>query len=91
MTPEKMLAFIEKRDGDICDEWYGPPRDLVAMVMLDFAKFLGIELVVPKYVPRKTKPEVDRQELLRQLLPEIEKLFDLKYKELESKEIGEKE
>lgn len=87
---EQMLAFVDTCDGDYCDEWYATPRDFAAQVLADFAKFLGEELVVPEYVPRKTKPEVDREvdraEMLRQLLPEIERLFDLKYKELENKE-----
>lgn len=83
---EQMLAFIDTCDGDYCDEWYATPRDFAAQVLADFAKFLGEELVVPEYVPRKTKPEIDRSELLRQLLPEIERLFNLKYKQLENKE-----
>jgi hypothetical protein len=83
---EQMLAFIESCDRDRFDEWYATPRDFASTVLSDFAQFLGVELVVPEYVPRKTKPEVDRQELFRQLMPEIERMFNLKYKQLENKE-----
>lgn len=77
---DKMLAFIETRDGDYFDEWYASPRDFAATIMLDFAAYLGLELVVPEYVPRKTKPEVDRHELMKALMPGIRELFDLEYK-----------
>lgn len=79
---EKMLAFIDAQDGEELDEWYSTHRDFAAGVLLDFAQHLGLELVVPEYIPRKTKPQVDRAELMRALLPEIERLFDLKYDKL---------
>ena len=89
MTPEeiqaKMLEFIEGRDGDYFDEWYGSPRDFAATILSDFAQFLGVELVVPEYVPRKTKPQVDREALLKALMPGIRNLFDIEYKKMDEK------
>ena len=82
---EKMLAFIETRDGDYFDEWYASPRDFAATVLSDFAKHLGIELVVPEYVPRKTKPQVDREALLKALMPGIRDLFDIEYKKMDAR------
>ena len=82
---EKMLAFIETRDGDYFDEWYASPRDFAATVLSDFAEHLGIELVVPEYIPRKTKPQVDREALLKALLPGIYNLFDIEFKKMEAK------
>ena len=89
MTPEelqtKMLEFIETRDGDYMDDWYASPRDYAATVLSDFAEFLGLELVVPEYVPRKTKPEVDREALLKALMPGIRDLFDVEYRKMNEK------
>lgn len=82
---DKMLAFIETRDGDYFDDWYASPRDFAATILSDFAEHLGIELVVPEYVPRKTKPQVDRQELLKALMPGIRELFDVEYKKMDEK------
>jgi hypothetical protein len=82
---DKMLAFIETRDGDYFDEWYASPRDFAATVLSDFAEHLGIELVVPAYIPRKTRPQVDRQELLKALMPGIRELFDVEYKKMNEK------
>ena len=81
---EKMLAFIETRDGDYFDEWYASPRDFAATVLSDFAEHLGIELVVPEYVPRKTRPQVDREALLKALMPGIRDLFDIEYKKMDA-------
>ena len=81
----KMLEFIETRDGDYFDEWYASPRDYAATVLSDFAEFLGVELVVPEYVPRKTKPEVDREALLKALMPGIRDLFDVEYRKMNEK------
>ena len=80
----KMLEFIDARDGDYFDDWYGSPRDFAATILSDFAQFLGLELVVPEYVPRKTRPQVDREALLRALMPGIRDLFNIEYKKLDA-------
>ena len=89
MTPEelqtKILEFIETQDGDYFDDWYASPRDYAATVLSDFAEFLGLELVVPEYVPRKTKPEVDREALLKALMPGIRDLFNVEYRKMNEK------
>jgi hypothetical protein len=76
---EKMLAFIESQDGEDLDEWYATNRDFSATVLLDFARYMGLELVVPEYIPRKDKRTVNREELLRDLLPHIQELFNMEY------------
>jgi hypothetical protein len=76
----KMLAFIETQDGDYDDEWYASPRDFAATILSDFSEYLGLELVVPEHVPQLKKPEIDRNEMFKALLPEISKLFDIEYK-----------
>ena len=81
----KMLEFIETQDGDYMDDWYASPRDYAATVLSDFAEFLGLELVVPEYVPRKTKPEVDREALLKALMPGIRDLFNVEYRKMNEK------
>jgi hypothetical protein len=78
----KMLEFIDTQDGEYCDEWYATRRDFAATVLLDFAEFLGVELVVPEYVPRLTRPQVDRNELLKALMPGIHELFNLQYQKM---------
>lgn len=72
----KMLEFIETQDGDYDDEWYASPRDFAAVILSDFAKHLGLVLDVPPYVPLKTKPEINRAELLKELMPQVSKLLD---------------
>jgi len=76
---DKMLAFIETQDGDDFDEWYATQRDFAASILSDFAEHLGIEMVVPEYIPTKTKPQIDRNEMLKALLPGINQLFNLEY------------
>lgn len=83
---EKMLEFIEAQDGDYFDEWYGSPRDFVSTVLTDFAQYLGMYLVVPEFVPKLKKPEVDRHELLKKLQPEIAKIFEIEYKKMMEKQ-----
>lgn len=83
---QKMLEFIETQDGDYFDEWYGSPRDFVSTVLTDFAQYLGMYLVVPEFVPKLKKPEVDRHELLKKLQPEIAKIFEIEYKKMMEKQ-----
>ena len=75
----KMLAFIETQPGDYADEWYASPRDFAATILTDFAEYLGVEIVVPEYVPQVKKAVIDRNELLTALLPGMRALFDLEY------------
>jgi hypothetical protein len=84
----KMLEFIETQDGDYFDEWYGSPREFAATILTDFAEYLGTNLVVPEFVPKLKKPEVDRHELLKKLMPEISKIFEVEYKKMVEKNNG---
>jgi hypothetical protein len=81
----KMLAFIETQDGDHDDEWYASPRDFAATILSDFSEYLGLELVVPEYVPQLKKPEIDRNAMLKSLMPEIQRLFNVEFKKHEEK------
>jgi hypothetical protein len=82
---QKMLEFIETQDGDYFDEWYASPREFASTILTDFAKYLGMCLVVPEFVPKLKKPEVDRHELLKKLQPEISKIFEIEYKKMMEK------
>jgi hypothetical protein len=82
---QKMLEFIETQDGDYFDEWYASPREFASTILTDFAKYLGMYLVVPEFVPKLKKPEVDRHELLKKLQPEISKIFEIEYKKMMEK------
>jgi hypothetical protein len=77
----KMLAFIETQDGSYDTEWYASPRDFAATILNDFAQHLGLEMVIPEYVPQLKKPEIDRNAMFQSLLPEIQRLFNVAYKE----------
>ena len=77
---DKMLAYIETQDGSYDDEWYASPRDFAATILIDFAEYLGVEIVVPEYIPQVKKAVIDRNELFKELLPGIRDLFDLEYK-----------
>ena len=81
----QMLEFIETQDGDYFDEWYASPREFASTILTDFAKYLGMYLVVPEFVPKLKKPEVDRHELLKKLQPEISKIFEIEYKKMMEK------
>ena len=81
----KILAFIETQDGEDMDEWYATRRDFASTVMTDFAEYLGLELVVPEYIPRLKKPEVDRNELFKALMPQICTLFNIEYNKAKEK------
>jgi hypothetical protein len=89
MTPdeltEKMLAFIETHDGEDMDDWYATRRDFASTVLSDFAEYLGLEMVVPDYIPQLKQPEIDRNELFKALMPQICTLFDIEYKKAKEK------
>ena len=89
---EKMLAFIDTKDGDRMDEWYCDERGLYAMPLEEFAQFIGLELVVPKYIPKKTLSMVEKEEMrkkvMRELTPRIEELFGMEFKRLEDEMKG---
>lgn len=81
----KMLAFIETQDGDRCDEWYESPRNFAATILSDFSEYLGLELVVPEHVPQLKKPEIDRNAMLKSLMPEIQRMFNIEFEKHEGK------
>ena len=89
MTPdeltEKMLAFIETHDGEDMDDWYATRRDFASTVLSDFAEYLGLELVVPDYIPQLKQPEIDRNELFKSLMPQICTLFEIEYNKAKEK------
>lgn len=73
---KRMLEFIETQDGSYDTEWYASPRDFATVILSDFAQHLGFVLDVPPYVPIKDKPEIDRAQLLKELLPKLGTLLD---------------
>lgn len=72
---KKMLEFIETQDGDSFNVWCATPKGFTATILSDFAEHLGIEMVVPEYIPTKTKPQINRDEMLNALLPHINQIF----------------
>lgn len=89
---QKMIEFADTQDGDMFDEWYATAREVATAVLTDFAKHIGVEVAIPDYVPVKTRQEVNlekqRKEIFREMLPELEKLFNLRYKEITEKNRG---
>ena len=79
---KRMLEFIETQNGDYDEEWYASRRDFAAVILSDFAEHLGFVLDVPPYVRVRDKPEIDRNEMLKALLPDVERLFDIHFKQL---------
>jgi hypothetical protein len=73
----KMLAFIETQDGSHDTEWYASPRDFAATILDDFAQHLGLEMVIPDYVPQLKNAEIDRQAMFNSIMPEVLKLFNM--------------
>jgi len=76
----KMLDFVDKQDHTYNEEWWCTPRQLYAGIMKDFAIHVGIDFAVP-HQDRTPPPDVNRAAMLRELLPEIQKMFNLTYKE----------
>ena len=91
---QKMIEFVNAQDGEICDEWYTTERDIADLVLGRFAEHIGLEVVIPNYIPVKTRKEVclekERKEIFREMLPELEKLFNLQYKAIAEKKLKEK-
>ena len=75
----KMLEFIDKQDHMYDEEWWCTPRTLYAGIMKEFGIHVGIDLAVP-HQDRTPPPDVDRNAMLKELLPEIEKMFNVEYK-----------
>jgi hypothetical protein len=83
-----LQEFVDKQDHSYCDEFYGTDREFAADVLEDFAAGLGIALMIPT-IPRKRRDislEITRQALFNEMLPDVERLFNLKFKELTDKE-----
>jgi hypothetical protein len=76
----KMLEFIDKQDHTYDEEWWCTPRTLYAGIMKEFGVHVGIDLAVP-HQDRTPPPDVDRNAMLKELLPEIQKAFNVAYKE----------
>lgn len=79
---QKILAFIAEQDGEYKDEWYATQWDFAATILSDFAKYMGLELIVPEYIPQLKKPEIDRNALLKAMMPGLLDLFDIEYKKI---------
>jgi|LauGreDrversion4_2_1035121.scaffolds.fasta_scaffold06361_1 hypothetical protein len=78
----KMLAFVDQQDNSYEEEWWCTPRALYAGVIKEFAAHLGIDFAAP-HKEKTPPPNVNRQEILQSLLPEIQKQFGLEYKKHE--------
>jgi hypothetical protein len=83
-----LQEYVDKQDHSYCDEFYGTDREFAADVLEDFAESLGIALTIPQ-IPRKRREislEITRQALFNEMLPDVERLFNLKFKDLTAKE-----
>jgi hypothetical protein len=76
----KMLAYINTQNYDYDEEWYASRWDFAAVILSDFAEYLGFPLEVPPYVRIKEKSEIDRAKMLEALLPEVTRLFEIEFK-----------
>ena len=74
----KMLAFIDQQDNTYEEEWWCTPRTLYAGVMKEFAIHVGIDFAIP-HKDITPPPDVNRHEMLKALLPEIQKQFGIMY------------
>lgn len=90
---QKMIEFVNAQDGEMCDEWYTTDRDIAEIFLGRFAEHIGLEVVIPNYIPVKTRTEVciekERTAIFREMLPELEKLFNLQYKAIAEKKLKE--
>ena len=83
---QRLLEFAQKQSNDYCDEWYLTPYELYGGIMEELAAHLGLELVVPEIKPQRPMADVTKEVLRKQLMdslkPELEKLFDMRYRQL---------
>ena len=85
---QKMAEFLATKSR-IKDEWYNEEHYLYAGPLREFLEFMGVKLAIPNYTPEKTLTQQEkdamRVQVMRDLLPHIEDMFNLRYKELERK------
>lgn len=79
---DMIVAFVEKQDGNMWDSWSGTQRDYASVIMTDFAKFMGLELVIPEHKPVMTDAQVDKQKLLEEMRSEVDRMLRERINEL---------
>lgn len=92
MTPDMLRAlvikFVESKDYKDEDEWFGSDWDFAQGVMQDFCRFIGMDIVIPD-APEITDDERQqanetRSRMLVDLLPYVETIYGMKYRESET-------
>lgn len=71
----QIIKFLESKDDQYFDDWSGTQRDYASCIMTDFAKFIGLELVIPDYKPVMTNAQVDKQKLLEEMRTELDRML----------------
>ena len=79
---DMIVAFVEKQDGDTWDDWSGTQRDYASVIMTDFAKFIGLEIVIPEHKPVMTDRQVDKQRVFEEMRTHLERMLRERINEL---------
>lgn len=79
---DMIIEFVEEQDDGMFDSWSGTQRDYASVIMTDFAKFMGLELVIPEHKPVMTDAQVDKQKLLEEMRSEVDRMLRERINEL---------
>lgn len=79
---DMIVSFVEEKDGDTWDDWSGTQRDYASVIMTDFAKFIGIDIVIPEHKPVMTDRQVDKQRVFEEMRTHLERMLRERINEL---------
>ena len=79
---DMIVAFVEAQDRDTWDDWSGTQRDYASVIMTDFAKFIGLDIVIPEYKPVMTDRQVDKQRVFEEMRTHLERMLRERINEL---------
>lgn len=79
---EMIVAFVEAQDCNMFDSWSGTQRDYASVIMTDFAKFIGLELVIPEHKPVMTDQQVDKHRVFEEMRTHLERMLRERINEL---------
>lgn len=94
MTPDMfrdlVIKYVESKDYKDPDEKFGSDWDFAQDVMQDFCRFIGMDIVIPDApeitAEERNKMNEQRSRVLVDLLPYVETVFGMKYRDSKTNE-----
>lgn len=79
---DMIVDFVGAKDGNMWDSWSGTQRDYASVIMADFAKFIGLDIVIPEHKPVMTDCQVDKQRVFEEMRTHLERMLRERINEL---------